>query len=76
MNLTAIEEYADKTVLKILENVTGGWPAAKGDAWQERDFSWTEATIRARKLGVDHDFFLIILPFPANLDAPVHLAVS
>lgn len=58
MNVTQIEEDEDKSVLRILDDVIGGWPVARGYSWVERDFSWTKATVQARKLGVYHHFFL------------------
>nr|XP_023011678.1 neprilysin-2-like [Leptinotarsa decemlineata] len=57
LNTTAIEEDNDKTILNLLDQVTGGWPVLKTFNWVERDFEWSNVMLRARNLGLYNQFF-------------------
>lgn len=64
LNTTAIEADKNKPLLKVLEEVVGGWPIIKSYSWKDRDFEWTKSVINARQAGVYYSFFFQIGVYP------------
>lgn len=52
-----IEERGLKPLLDIHESL-GGWPLIKGDAWDEKSWSWQKSVKDFRKLGYSTDYIL------------------
>lgn len=52
-----IEERGLKPLLDIHEKL-GGWPVIKGDAWDEKSWSWQKSVKDFRKLGYSTDYIL------------------
>ncbi|XP_060523397.1 neprilysin-2-like isoform X2 [Cylas formicarius] len=73
MNTTAIEEEKDRTFLDTLEELIGGWPLAKGHAMQ---FSWSEAMVNARKMGLKFNYFLGVRVQPMPKENQVYLKLG
>lgn len=44
-------------MVKILESL-GGWPVLKGDAWDEKSWSWIKSVKDFRKKGYSTDYIL------------------
>lgn len=52
-----IEQRGLKPIKDIMEAM-GGWPAVKGDSWDEKSWSWTKAAIECRKYGYSTDYVM------------------
>lgn len=65
-NDTIIEENNDRTLLKLLDEVTGGWPVVKGGNWNGGEFNWTSIMIKARKLGFFYQFYFSVGVYTGN----------
>jgi membrane metallo-endopeptidase-like protein 1 len=50
-----IEERGLKPLLEIHEEM-GGWPVIKGDAWDEKSWSWQQSVKDFRKRGYSTDY--------------------
>ncbi|CAG9820348.1 unnamed protein product [Phaedon cochleariae] len=59
-NTSAIEEEENQTVLRLLDEVLGGWPLLKRQMWDDRGFDWVKSTIKSRKLGLYYQFFFSV----------------
>lgn len=60
-----IEERGLKPLFAITEKELGGWPAVKGDSWDEENWTWVGAVKKFRKLGYSMDY---ILDFSVGID--------
>lgn len=65
-NDTIIESDNDQTFLKLLDGVTGGWPAVKAWNWNGGEFNWTNIMIKARKLGFFYEFYFRVAIYSGN----------
>lgn len=55
LNEANIEERGIQPMIAILETL-GGWPAVKGNLWDEENFSWIETIKKFRRIGISVDF--------------------
>ncbi|XP_059610149.1 neprilysin-2-like [Phlebotomus argentipes] len=60
MNKTLIEERGLKPLKTIMDDL-GGWPVDRGDAWDEKSWSWVEAVKKFRKYGYSVNYILVFL---------------
>lgn len=60
----SIEELGLKAIQDIMDAI-GGWPAVKGDSWDEKSWTWTNATIECRKHGYSTDY---VMDFSVSTD--------
>lgn len=59
-----IEQRGLKPINDIME-LMGGWPAVKGDAWDEKAWTWQKSILDCRKNGYSNDF---LIDFSVNTD--------
>nr|WBW70058.1 venom protein [Lampona murina] len=59
MDEESIENAGSEPLKKIIRNL-GGWPVVEGSEWDESNFDWIEALIASRKLGCNHNIFMIL----------------
>ena len=52
-----VEQRGLKVILDILDRL-GGWPAVKGDSWDEESWTWQKAVVDCRKNGYSNDYFI------------------
>ncbi|KAJ8963478.1 hypothetical protein NQ318_018961 [Aromia moschata] len=57
MDETEIENDENRSFLKHLDEIVGGWPVVKLYRWVERDFDWVQAMLKARRLGFFYEFY-------------------
>lgn len=52
-----IEQRGLKVILDVLDRF-GGWPAVKGDSWDEESWTWQKGVLDCRKNGYSDDNFI------------------
>lgn len=52
-----IEERGVKAIKDIQEKM-GGWPAVKGDSWDETSWTWQKSAIGSRRNGYSTDYIV------------------
>lgn len=59
-----IESRGLKPINNILDGI-GGWPAVKGDSWDEKSWTWQAAAVYCRKTGYSTDY---VVDFSVSTD--------
>lgn len=62
-NNTTRGKENEKILLELLDDAFGGWPAVKSYNWDEKDFQWTKAITKARKLGLQYKSLIVVSVF-------------
>lgn len=75
MNTTSAKEN-EKILLELLDEAFGGWPVVKSYSWNEKEFQWTKAMMKARSLGLHYKSLIVIGVFSKDLGDKLILWVS
>lgn len=59
MNTSKAKEN-EQNLLNLLDEAFGGWPVLKSYAWNEKDFHWNKAMVKARNLGLYYKSLIVI----------------
>uniref|UniRef100_A0A646QC39 Neprilysin n=1 Tax=Hemiscolopendra marginata TaxID=943146 RepID=A0A646QC39_9MYRI len=75
MNFTRIEERGAKPLVDLLERL-GGWPAVKGDKWDESSFEWINALYQLKNEGFGGNLFIFDLYIPIDVKNTSRLVIE
>lgn len=53
----SIEDRGLKPINDIMDSM-GGWPAVKGDNWDEKSWTWQKSILDCRKKGYSNDYLI------------------
>lgn len=75
MNTTTGKEN-EKILLNLIDQAFGGWPAVMSYSWNEKNFQWFNAMVKARRLGLHYKSLMVVGVFSKDQGENLILWVS